>query len=422
MSGARQGVVAALDVGTTKVSCFIAKSEGAGREPHRALRITGIGHQVSHGVKKGAVSDLEQVEDTIRAAVETAEKMAGTTLRQVVVNLSAGHPASHTINVGVTITGRPVSDEDLKRLLLHGCKNYQPEGRVIVHSIPAGYTIDDNHGIQDPRGMFGDRLSVRLHMVTAATAPIRNLARCVERCHLELAGLVVSPYASGLACLVEDEAELGAICVDMGGGTTSLSVFAGGQCVYADVVPIGGQHVTNDIARGLSTSIANAERMKTLYGSALASSTDDREMIDVQLMGEEDRESSNHIPRSLLTGIIQPRLEETFELVRDRLRDSGVDYVAGKRMVLTGGASQMTGARELGARILGKNVRLARPKRMKGLADAVGGPAFATCAGLLNYAMSSPAEAIITDSNRDGLEEHRTGQLSKISRWLKKNF
>jgi len=422
LSGARQGVVAALDVGTTKVCCFIAKIEGGTDASHLPLRIKGIGHQVSYGVKKGTVCDLDLVEDAIRSTVETAEKMAGTTLRQVVVNLSAGHPASHTINVRSSIAGKPVTDDDLKRLLLYGRKQYQPEGRVIVHSVPTEYAIDGNHGIHDPRGMFGDSLSVRMHMVSAAAAPIRNLARCVERCHLELAGQVVTPYASGLACLVEDEASLGAVCVDMGGGTTSFSVFNGGSCVFADVVPIGGQHITNDIARGLSTSVANAERMKTLYGSALATSTDDREMIDVQPVGEEDRESPNHIPRSLLTRIIQPRLEETFEYVRDRLKDSGVEKVAGKRMVLTGGASQMTGARELGARILDKDVRLARPKRLNGLADAVGGPAFATCAGLLEYAVSSPTEAIIAESNRDSHDEHHTGHLAKISRWLKTNF
>jgi cell division protein FtsA len=341
----------------------------------------------------------------------------------VVVNLSAGQPQSQLINVGATVSGKAIGDEELREVLRYGRRQYQPDGQTIVHAIPTGYSLDGNKGIKDPRGMFGERLTARIHMVSAATAQIRNLALCVERCHLELAGLVVSPYASGLACLVEDEMQLGAMCIDMGGGATSLSIFGDGNCLYADVVALGGAHVTNDIARGLSTPLASAERMKTLYGSALASSTDDREMIDVPQVGEEsDHTTANHIPRSLLTGIIQPRLEETFELVRDRLKASGIEDAAGKRIVLTGGASQMTGARELAARMFDKNVRLARPFRLTGAADVAGGPAFSTCAGLLRYALVGPAEAIITDLDSTGSKKRKTSGALKISRWLKMNF
>ncbi len=417
----RSDVVTALDVGTTKVSCFIAKVEVDNPRERLPVRVVGIGHQLSLGMRKGAVTDMDQMEDAIRAAVEAAERMAGTTIRRVVVNLTAGHPASQTISVGASVAGRPIRDDDLKRLLRYGRKQCQPEDRTIVHAIPTSYSIDGNHGIQDPRGMFGERLGVLLHVVSAATAPLQNLALSVQRCHLDVSHFVASPYASGLSCLVDDEKDLGVICVDMGGGTTSMSVFAEGTCLHTDVVSLGGIQVTNDIARGLSTPVASAERIKTLYGSALAGPTDDREMIDVPLVGEEGN-STNRVPRSLLIGVIQPRLEEIFELVRDRLADSGLENAIGKRLVLTGGGSQLTGVRELAARIFEKNVRLGRPLKLLGLADAAGGPAFSTCAGLLNYAASSPAEALRTEPEVESPTAIRDGQIAKIGRWLKMNF
>ncbi len=233
-------------------------------------------------------------------------------------------------------------------------------------------------------------------------------------------GTQVSLDRSEIAVAVDDEMELGSVCIDMGGGTTTLAVFSDGMCVHADAVPVGGIHVTNDIARGLSTAIASAERLKTLYGSALASPTDDRETIDVPQVGEEDSHSPNHIPRSLLTGIIQPRLEEIFELVRDRLRESGFDRLASKRVVLTGGASQLTGVRELATRILEKNVRLARPLGLVGVADAAGGPAFSTCAGLLSYMVYAPPEAVFVQPKAS--KKEGSGQFSRMGRWLKMNF
>ncbi len=421
ITGTKQDVVTALDVGTTKVSCFIGKVDFTNPGEHLPVRVVGIGHQLSLGMRKGAVIDMDETEDAIRAAVDAAERMAGTTIRKVVVNLSAGHPSSKTISVGASIAGHPVRDDDLRRLLRYGQKQCQPAERAVVHTIPTSYSIDGNSGIKDPRGMFGEHLGIRLHVVSAAVAPLQNLTLCVQRCHLDVPQFVVSSYASGLSCLIDDEKELGVICVDMGGGTTSLSMFAEGTCIYTDVVNLGGHQVTNDIAHGLSTSIAGAERIKTLFGSALASPTDDNEMIDVPFIGEEGM-SSHRVPRSLLTGIIRPRLEEILELVRDRLSDSGLDKTIGKRMVLTGGASQLTGIRELAARIFQKNVRLGRPLKLAGLADVVGGPAFSTCAGLLAYAASPLAEAFTTEPEVESFTPVGDGKIAKIGRWLKMNF
>ena len=420
VSAGRPGVIAALDVGSSKIACFIAKIEpGKLANGLAPMRVIGIGHQVSRGVRAGAIVDMDAAEEAIRVAVDAAERMAGTTVRDVLVTVSCGAPKSQSVGVQAPIPSREVLDEDLTRLVAYGQSKYMPEGRDVLHAIPINYSVDGNRGIRDPRGMFGEKAGVELHMVSVQHGPVRNLELCIQRCHLNVAGMVVAPYASGLAALVEDEMDLGVTLIDMGGGTTSLAVFFEGQMVYCDTVPVGGQHITNDIARGLSTPIADAERMKTLYGSALASPSDEREMIDVPQVGESDRSSANHIPRSILTGIIQPRLEETLELIRDRLAKSGFDRVAGQRVVLTGGAAQLSGAREHTARILNKQVRNGQPVRYMGLAEATEGPAFSAAAGLISYSQLAPL-TISADPVMDGPESGN--KWRRVGRWLKENF
>ena len=257
-----------------------------------------------------------------------------------------------------------------------------------------------------------------MHIVTAATGAVRNLATCIQRCQLGIGAFVVSPYASGLASLVGDERELGVTLIDMGGGTTSIAVFLEGNVIHTDVVPVGGQHVTSDIARGLSTGLTHAERLKSLYGHAIATSADEREMIDVPQVGEEEGHVQQ-VPRSLLVGIMQPRLEETFELVRSRLEASGFDKVGGRRVVLTGGAAQLPGMSDLAALILDKQVRIGRPIHLSGLAEATSGPAYATAAGLLAYALAMervPPPAPIAEA------PEAAGFLGRVSHWIKEYF
>lgn len=410
----RSGLVTALDIGTTKVCCFIARYEG-----DNALNITGIGHRVSKGLRAGAITDMEAAKESILAAVTSAEEMTGETIREVIVNLSGGAPSSKVFNIEIPLTRDEIGDHDIRRAVMEGYPYEIPEERVPIHTIPVGYGIDGSNGIDNPRGMFGHRLSVKINLVTAMESVVRNLSVCVERCHLDIQTIVESAYASGLACLVEDEMKLGATLIDMGGGTTSIAVFAEGNAVYTESLPIGGRHVTNDIARGLSTPILHAERLKTLYGNTLPSHTEDRELIDVPSVGEEEHAQANHVPRSMLTGIIKPRLEETFELVRNRLEASGFGRIAGRRAVLTGGACQLQGARELAAGVLGKQVRIGRPIRIRGLAEATGGPAFATCAGLLSYALRTPTEWAGKSAFASTRTSARPGRLGQ---WLRENF
>ena len=408
-----RGTIGIVDIGTSKVCCFIARQEES--EPH----IIGIGHQVSRGVRNGVIVDIDAASQSILAAVNAAEQMAGETLTEIVVNMSGGFNASRLIKSEINLNGRDVTDSDMRRVLDQGHMIKEPAEREVIHSIPVGFSIDASRGIRDPRGMYGQKLGVNMHVVTANAGAVRNLATCIGRCHLDIAGLVVSPYAAGLASLVEDETELGVTVVDMGGGTTTIAVFFDGNRVFTEMVPVGGGHVTNDIARGLSTPLVHAERMKTLYGSAIASANDEREMITVPQVGEDDDSQANHVPKSLLVGIISPRLEETFEMVRDRLESSGFDKIAGRRVVLTGGASQLPGTRELAGLILDKQIRVGRPLRIEGLAEATGGPAFATSAGLVHFALSERAE---TPRRGRALAEEPGGVFVRFGHWIRENF
>ncbi|HTV46747.1 MAG TPA: cell division protein FtsA [Stellaceae bacterium] len=409
----RGSLIAAVDIGTTKVCCFIARID-----PDQP-RVTGIGHQISRGLRNGAIVDLEAAGTSVVSAVHAAEEMAGETIQHIVASLSGGFSASRLVKAEIGIAGREVGEIELQRVLNQGYLLREGGDRQVIHSVPVGFSIDDSRGIRDPRGMFGERLGVNMNLVTASAAAVRNHAAAIGRAHLEVEALVVSPYAAGLSCLVEDELGLGVTVVDMGGGTTTIGVFFEGNLIFADSVPVGGGHVTNDIARGLSTPVAHAERMKTLFGTAISASTDEREMIAVPQIGEEEEGHVNHVPKSLLVGIIAPRLEETFELVRNRLEANAFDKVAGRRVVLTGGASQLHGAREFAGLILDKQVRIGRPLRVTGLAEATCGPAFATTAGLLHFAMSERAEGVHA---RPGAVNPPSGIFGRLGHWLKENI
>lgn len=412
-------VIAALDIGSTKIACFIARI----RDDIGNIDLIGIGHQASQGIKSGTVVDLDLAEAAIRQAVHSAENMAadvtkGYPLREVIVNVPATHSHSRLMNMGVQILGSAVTENDIRRALAKAQDEVVGNDVELIHTIPTAYRIDGHEGIKEPRGLYGQHLDVDVHMVMGNIAPLRNMASCIQSSHLDITALCSTPYAAGLACLVEDEMDMGCTVVDMGGGTTSIAVFYGRELIYTDAIPVGGQHVTNDIARGLTTSLHAAERMKTLYGSAIATATDEKDLIDVPPLGEEDSLSPNHVPRSYLVSIIAPRIEETMELVRSRLIDSGLGPIAGRRVVLTGGASQIPGLRELSQKYLEKQVRLGRPIRLQGLPDAVSGPAFSATAGLLHYVTERfnemPAEIMAT------VEAGTIWQRAKL--WLRENW
>ncbi|HRC27071.1 MAG TPA: cell division protein FtsA, partial [Alphaproteobacteria bacterium] len=348
-------LVAALDVGCSKTACFIARCTG----PEDEFEIVGAGFNASAGLRGGNVTDLDAAEIAIRQAVHAAENMAaqalgGYPLRSVVVNVSGLQAHSHNLAVDVQVLGQAITDNDVRRALSCAQERAMGPDAELVHTIPAFYTIDGNRGIRDPRGMFGQTLEADIHIVTGRTDSLRNLSACIGRSHLDISALCVAAYAAGLSCLVDDEMDLGCTVLDIGGGVASFATFYGGALIHTGAVPLGGQHITSDIARGLTTSLADAERLKTLYGSAIAAASDESELIDVPPVGEDLRSQPNHIPRSLLVGIIQPRVEEILEHVRARFEESGLGPWMGRRIVMTGGTAQLPGLKELAQHVLDK--------------------------------------------------------------------
>ncbi len=374
------GAFGVLDIGTSKIVCVIARIESDG-----SVRVLGTGWQKGQGVRAGAILDLDTAERSIRAAVGQAEDEAGVRLREVIVNLTAGQPESRLIDGQLAVGRRAVTEDDISRVYNGARSQAVAENRSLIHALPLAFTVDGDPGIADPRGLFCDVLDTRLHVIDAVTTSLRTLDACLARCDLILGDLVSAPWAAGLATLVREERVLGTTVLDMGGGTSGLGVFAEGHLLHTAQIPVGGVHVTNDIARVLSTPHAHAERLKTLYGAAMPSPDDERQLLPVPAVGEEEHQISK-VPRSMVINIIQPRLEETFQMVKDQLDASGLGAAALQRVVLTGGASQLPGVRELAARMFGGSVRIGRPMPIRGMPDTASGPAFATAIGLMNWA------------------------------------
>jgi cell division protein FtsA len=401
------GPFGVLDIGTTKIVCVIGRIEGDGTP-----RVLGLGNRQGQGINAGSITDIEKAERAIRAAVGEAEEMADTRLRNVIVNLSCGQPVSRLFNVQWQVGGRAVTENDIRGALATGRSRAALEGRQIVHALPLGFAADEVPGIGDPRGLFCDVLGTRLHVIDTATTAVRTLSACLQRCDLGLAELVASPFAAGLSTLVEDEKQIGATVLDMGGGGTGMAVFADGQLMHTSQIPMGGVHVTAEIARLLSTSFEHAERLKTFYGSAQSSPDDLRETVPVKPVGEAEHHIAT-IPRAAVVGIIIPCMERLFGMVRDRLDSFGPDI--GTRVVLTGGASQMTGVREMAAAFLDRPVRLGVPASVRDLPLRGAGPDFATAVGLLAWAAGVGQPSVVLDPD----SEPASGLLRRIVKFLR---
>jgi len=426
ISPRKSAVIAALDIGSSKVACLIARlrphppQQVLNRRSH-AIEVVGFGHAGARGTKAGGVVNLAQAEDVIRQAVDAAEQMASVEIESVVLSVSTGRLASESFAAEIDLAGSAVCDGDIARVLTAGNRHSMRDGRAVLHSLPIGYSIDGGNGIRDPRGMLGRRFGVDLHVATTEIAAARNLMLAVERCHLAVEAMVAAPYVAGLSVLADDEADLGAAVVDMGAGTTTMAVFLGGRFIHAEGFALGGFNVTLDIARGLNTSVADAERIKTFYGSVLVGGSDERDMITVPPVGEDEREQAQFVPRSALVDIIKPRVEEILEMVRDRL--AACPFVADVRgrVILTGGASQMTGLSELAARILGRPVRLGRPLGIAGLPDAARGAAFSSATGLLVYPQAAHLEYFEPRGGRY-LMNGGGGYFARVGQWLRESF
>ncbi len=426
ISARRNLVVAALDVGSSKVVCLIgrlrphAPQQALTRRSH-AIEVIGFGHTLARGTKAGTVVNLVQAEDAIRRAVDAAERMASVEIESVVLSISSGRPTSELFAAEIEVLGSAVTENDIARVLAAGSRHSLRDGRAVLHSLPVGYSIDGENGIRDPRGMLGSRFGVDMHVATTDVGAARNLMLAVERCHLEVEAMAASPYVAGLAVLADDEADLGAAVVDMGAGTTTIAAFQAGRLVHIDGFALGGNHVTMDLARGLNSRISDAERIKTLYGSVLSGGSDERDMITVPPLDENDREQAQFVSRATLVSIIKPRVEEILEMVRDRLAACPIAADRRGHVVLTGGASQLNGLPELAARLIGRPVRLGRPLGIAGVPEVAKGPAFAVAAGLLVYPQAAHLEHFEARRKRQVMTG-TDGYFSRVGRWLRESF
>lgn len=421
----RTSLVAVLDIGSTKMCCVIARlvprSEGkALRGRTHSIEVIGFGYGPSAGVKSGVVTDLDKAEQAIRTVVGMAERAAGVTLESVIVNVTAGRLGSETFSANVTLGGTEVEPADISRVLRAvNDRSVRPE-RSIIHALPIGYALDGQKGIRDPKGMVGEKLAIDVAVVSSETLAMRNIELVLHRCHLQIEALVATPYASGLSTLVDDEGALGVACIDFGGATTTVSVFAEGQLVYADAIAIGGHHLTLDLARQLSVSIADAERMKTMYGSVLPGQADERDLIPITPVGATADEAPGQIPRSHLTRILRPRIEEVMTAIKDRMQATGMMDICGRRFVMTGGGSELTGLPEVARRILARNVRNGRPMGLSGLPDLAKGAAFATVAGMLIYPQVCARE--YAAPSRMPRLTGTDGYFARVGNWLRTSF
>jgi len=421
----RQRIVTALDIGTSKICCLIAKASPTpdwfeSKGDAMQFEVLGFDHTRAEGLKAGMIAHLDSAEACIRSAVDTAEHMAGVTVEEVHVSVTCGRLKSETFSASVALPSGSVREDDVRRLLSGGRQYAGREKRSVLHALPLSYRLDDNDGISEPQGMCGERLAVDLHAATADEVAMRNLMLCVERCHLGVASLIAAPYASALAAATDDETKLGVACIDFGAGTTTLSVLADGQFIHTDAIALGGNVITTDIARTLAAPLDYAERLKTLHGSAFAVPSDESEIITYPAVAGASQPSLNEITKAQLASIIRPRVEATLDLLRQRLAASGAAAEVTQHLVLTGGGSQLTGLSELTANMFGRPVRLGRPRPLRGMPSAATSPDFAAGVGLLHaWARGDDKHACGTEQRflRTG-----TGYFAKVGEWIRDNF
>ncbi len=396
----QRGHVAILDVGTSKIACLVLAVDGA-TPPGDAVghmagassfRIIGAAVTRSRGVRFGEIEAMHETERAIRTVLQGAQKAAQVRVDHVIAAVSGGGPRSYGLAGEVDLGGEAVGEQDVARVLAACDVPDFGDGREVMHAQPVNFALDHRSGMNDPRGQVGDRLACDMHMLTVDAHVVQNLIHCVKRCDLELAGLASSAYVSGLASLTEDEQELGAACVDMGGGATGISVFWRKHLIYADAVPMGGDQITGDIAKGLQIPLSTAERLKTLHGGAVPTSMDDREMIELGGDSGDWERDRRTVSRAELIGIMRPRVEEILEEVRERLDAAGFEALPSQQIVLTGGGSQIPGLDTLAPPFFGQQVRVGRPARVAGLPDRATGAAFSSAVGLCLFAANPQDE------------------------------
>ena len=384
---AEQQLIAALDIGSSKVSALIVSPGEDGR-----LTVLGTGQRESRGVTRGYITDMAASEFSVREAVELAERMSGVTVDEVWASYGAGGLVSDVANVEVELGGHQVEQADIDELMNAGRRAIDGNGQVVLHAHPALYTIDRAQGVRQPIGLFANRLGVDIHVIAADPAPLRNVDTVIRSAHLGVKAIVASPVAAALACLSEEERDLGVALVELGADVTNVSVHYGGMLVGLRTVGVGARDITNDIAAAFAVQRRDAERLKCFYGSAMTSPRDNHEIIEAAQIGTEPGAEPMKITRAQLMMVIRQRVEEITNEIDKALKDLGFTGPVGRQVVLTGGGSELKNIADYMQGVLGRAVRIGRPKQLTGLPDAHSGPAFSTLVGLALLAGSGSSD------------------------------
>ena len=411
----KNGFVTALDIGSTKICCLIAKVLSDG-----SFHIIGSGYAQAKGIKNGVIVHLNDATASIQDAIMMAEEKAERRVESVIVNISSTQLKSTFAKAEIEIAdNKPVSSNDVRKLIDLALQKAELSDQEIIHQLPLSYDLDGQNDITEPSGLYGKKLSIILHVISVPLSQIRNLTLALERCHVSIDAKVATPYASALAVLSEDEKETGATLIDIGGGNASMAIFSGGFIRYAAALPLGGLLLTKDIAQVLKTPLPDAERVKTLYGSAFLSPQDEKETLSVPLIGETEEGTLTTLPRSYLISIMVPRIEEMLELTNGYLKSQETDDYATRRIVLCGGCSLIPGLREKASAMLEAQVRLGKPLMIKGLPDFMPSTTFSTATGLLRYAAN---RRIHSEDKRIKPTTSSTNFIKRVTKWLMQNF
>ena len=387
-------VFGAVNVGSFRISAMIMGLSETGE-----LIVLGSGHRASQGIKRGYITDMAAATYAIRDAVERAEKNAGASVSSVWVGCAGAGLASQVAKVEIDIGGRRIEEEDIEQLLVTARDAIQPDGRMVLHAQPAHYTLDGAHGVANPKGLHAERLGVDIHVMLADGAPVRNLIEAVQNAHLDVESVVAAPIAAGYACLSHEERELGTALIEIGGETTNVSVYAAGMLLGLKAIPMGAADITDAIASAFGVRRFQAERLKCVAGSAIASPTDHREMVPVNGPGEETStphargaDDKNRIPRAELVSVVTEQLSRLTDDINRALKEMGFAGARGGQIVLTGGGADLAGIAEFAQSALGRPVRIGKAPALRGLPEAHANPGFSTLAGLCLYAAEDPID------------------------------
>jgi len=411
----KNSIIAALDIGSSKVCCLIGKLDSQNN-----ISIIGAGFQESKGLVSGIITDMQALENSIRNCVASAEKMATVRIKKINIGFSSVNIEIENLNIEIDLKGSIVSQGDLDRAYNFLSDKHVTGNRSILHVIPVQYSIDGNKGVKSPLGMFGDKLGVEISIISTDQNILKNFQNVVKQCDLEIDNIIYTPYAIGLTLLSEEEKELGVALLDIGSTLTSLSIFYSGAILYTKIIPLGGNMITNDISRIFSLSISDSERIKIIHGQLIEELEHSLSVIEMDTLGEENY--SVEITRKDLISVIKPRVKEIINTIKDELLENRYNHLIANRVVITGGAAQMDGLIDITSKILDKKGRLGKSNAIKEVPDNMRSSSFTAINSLLNYSMISHNDISSNNNKKSNNTEGFYNYLVKFKNWTLEKF